>query len=186
MALKALPSGVQGHASFSDETPPLRRHYLERRWSGPIRDDRFLLWIGHNPSIANHLMNDPTVEKECKFTNAFGYKVYRKLNLSDWISTDPDELLRLSLRELFTPENKARIMREARKADKVICCWGHVHPSLKVVADTVEAMLRTERSQLWTLVLNLDASPKHPLYIKDDTPLCLFRADRTAFKRNSA
>lgn len=171
---------MQGQALFSEEVPPLYRHSLERRWPAGIadRNDRYLLWLGHNPSDAGATMNDPTAEKICKFTHFYGYRYFRLMNMSDRIATEPSELLKLKAHELQSRDNLVNIMRAARKADKIIVCWGAVHPSMQVMADCLEAALRAEGHELWTLVLNLDGSPKHPLYIKDGTPLMLYGPKR--------
>lgn len=171
---------MQGQALFSEETPPLYRYSLDRRWPAGVADrqSRYLLWLGHNPSDAGAHYNDPTAEKICKFTHHYGYTFFKLMNMSDRIAPEPSDLLRLKAKELQSRENMVNIMRAARYADKVIACWGSVHPSLKVMADCLEAALRAEGHELWTLVLNADGSPKHPLYIKDGTPLKLYKARR--------
>ena len=65
------------------------RYELRRTW-----DDQLpvLLWIGLNPSTADHLHDDPTNRRIADFSRRWGYGGYVLANLFAYRSPDPKAL----------------------------------------------------------------------------------------------
>lgn len=169
--LSMMP-GVTGDAAFS---PCGRyRHFLNRDWGFRRFSDgreRFILWIGMNPSTAEAEIDDPTIRKEMGFTRRLGFDKYVKCNVMDYRATSPASLLLPGVTPC-SDENLKCIQAAADRADLVVACWGKLHKSLRRHADRV---LMTLKCDLYCLGKNNDGSPKHPLYLPNDTPLVPYR-----------
>ena len=162
-----LMQGVQGDAVFSADG---RHRPLMRRWVGDVFPDRYLLFIGMNPSTADAVVNDPTCAREWTFTRREGYDGMVKTNVGDYRATDPKMLLASGV-EVSSPANLPTIRRVAAGADKVVLCHGKLNRALATAGrDLVEA-LTGDGIDLWCFGTNADGSPKHPLYLPGDTPL---------------
>lgn len=85
MTIPAVP--IRGRAAFS----PCGRYrwWLERLWEpGGSR----LLFIGLNPSHADHRRDDPTLRRLVAFAAGWGYGSLEVLNLFALVSPDPAAL----------------------------------------------------------------------------------------------
>lgn len=165
----ALPANINGDAVFHTD----RYRPSLRRWVGSTFPDRYVLWIGMNPSTASARINDPTVTREWGFTTRLGYSGYWKCNLSDYRATSPKKLLEDGL-ELESPINRKTILDAAAGAEVVICCWGAVNRALKPIAASLLADLAAAKVQLYCLGKTQAGHPKHPLYLAANTSLEMF------------
>jgi hypothetical protein len=167
--LHMLP-GVSGDAEFSK--CGRYRHWLVRDWRGGGRrfslDDSFALWIGMNPSTAEANIDDPTIRKEMVFTQREKLYCYVKVNVMDFRSTSPDWLRSPGIVPC-SDVNRGMIGLFADRAAKIIVCFGRLHRSLRQYGEAVLDDLKDK--ELWCLGTNNDGSPKHPLYLSNDTPL---------------
>src|SRR4029077_18663552 len=82
-----------------------------------------------NPSTAGALKDDPTARKFKGFAKAWGYGGFWLLNLYALRSTDPDELLRVSVDEAVGPENDAHILGAVADAAEVVLACGSPPPA---------------------------------------------------------
>jgi predicted RNase H-like HicB family nuclease len=162
-----LEPGVSGSAEFS-ECGSYRR-LLTRRW-GDDEDAPYALWIGMNPSMADAAANDPTTHRECRMTRSWGEEAYVKANIMDYRATHPDDLLAPEVVP-SSPDNLPTILSATERATRIVLCYGVLPQSLKGYAETVVNTLRLAGHELWCLGRNGDGSPKHPLYLRSDTPL---------------
>jgi hypothetical protein len=167
--LRLLP-GVNGDAVFAGN----RHRPVLRRWIGSVFPDRYLLWIGMNPSTADAQVNDPTIGREWTFTRHWGFNGYVKCNISDYRSTSPKNLLALSPSEIQSAGNAQTILSIARSAETVIVCHGKLNAALAPLGEVLCQLLLAESIKLWCLGQNADGSPKHPLYVKGETNLVSF------------
>lgn len=161
-----LLEGWKGDAWFSPDN--VYRHFLSRFSE---EDDRFMLWIGMNPSTAAGDVDDPTIRRELGFTIREGYKVYIKCNVMDYRATSPKSLLAKEVTP-STPENITIIDKVSKRADKIVLCFGKLPKKLHEHGQRVVDLLGTNeeiRKKTFCLGKNLDGSPKHPLYLKADT-----------------
>lgn len=166
----ALMPGVKGDASFSADG---RYRRLMRRWIGDAFPSRYLLFIGMNPSTADAMVNDPTCAREWTFTRREGFEAMVKANVGDYRATDPKMLLAPGVAAV-SPDNLPAIRAAAQGADRVILCHGKLNKALAPAGRELVAALRADGVALWCFGTNGDGSPKHPLYLRADTPLVEF------------
>ena len=70
-----------------------------------------------------------------------------------------------------SPENLPAIREAAAGAAKVILCHGKLNKALAPAGQALVDALRAEGHDIWCFGTNGDGSPKHPLYLRGDTPL---------------
>lgn len=163
----ALMPGVNGDATFSEDG---RYRQLMRRWLGEAFPDRYVLFIGMNPSTADALVNDPTCAREWSFTRREGFDAMVKANVGDYRATDPRMLLAPGV-EACSPDNLPAIRAQAAGAARVILCHGKLNKALAPAGKALVEALKADGIALWCFGTNADGSPKHPLYLRGDTPL---------------
>lgn len=166
-----LQPGVRGDALFS--TCGRYRHWLSRFWNDDDHQSRwsecfepYALWIGINPSTAEADVDDPTIRKEMHFTRAMGLSGYVKCNVMDYRTTYPVELLRPGVQPCSN-ENHHTIKRLADNAAVIVAAWGVLDKPLRHLATSVTLMLSDKR--LMCMGLTKDGSPRHPLYLRNDS-----------------
>ena len=164
-----LMPGVKGDAVFSD-----REHrQLMRRWVGDSFPDRYIMFIGMNPSTADATVNDPTCAREWTFAGREGFSAMVKANVGDYRATDPKMLLAPGV-VAVSEANLPAIRRAASGAAKVVICHGRLNKALVQSGRDIVAALQGDGVALWCFGTNADGSPKHPLYLRLDTPLVEF------------
>lgn len=168
----ALMPGVNGDATFS---PDGRYRQLMRRWLGPEFPERYVLFIGMNPSTADASVNDPTCAREWTFSQREGFDAMVKANVGDYRATHPKMLLEPGV-EASSPDNLPAIRKAAAGAGLVVLCHGKLNKALAPAGKALIEALRRDGVPLWCFGTNADGSPKHPLYLRGDTPLRPFDA----------
>jgi hypothetical protein len=168
-----LPDGVEGSATLGGDFS--RYRYDLRRWWGPGPRVAF---IGLNPSTADHLEDDPTIRRCCGFARTWGFDGVIMVNLFAYRSTEPG-VLRCQP-DPVGPENDQHLLRACGEAGKIVACWGTWGgPSGRrdwadpLCKDPVIAMLGGFALECFGRTK--DGSPKHPLYLRGDTPCEPFR-----------
>lgn len=167
----ALMQGVRGDADFSADG---RYRPLMRRWLGDAFPDRYLLFIGMNPSTADAKVNDPTCAREWTFTRREGFSAMVKANVGDYRATHPKMLLEPGVVP-SSPANLPAIRTAAAGAGKVVLCHGKLNKALAPAGAALVEALRADGVDLWCFGVNGDGSPKHPLYLRADTALIPWR-----------
>lgn len=128
-----------------------------------------LCFIGMNPSIADAMVNDQTVERMMRrammgkhggllVANVFSIVDTYSKNLPQYIADGVD---------IVGPDNDAAIIRLAKRSSLVICGWG-VPGNLNGRGEQVLALLRAAGVKPKALAFNIDGSPQHPLYLGYD------------------
>lgn len=165
---RLLP-GVNGDAEFCGPNDCYRP--VLRRWRGDAFPERFVLFVGMNPSTAEATFNDPTIAREWSFTEAWGYSGMVKVNVSDYRLTDPKKLKDVGA-PLESDGNLFRIRRLAAEADKIVMAHGKLpKPLVPLRWALMHALTVQDRRELWCFKKNADGSPKHSLYVAAGTPL---------------
>lgn len=172
----ALMPGVQGDAVFSADG---RHRQIMRRWLGESFPERYILFIGMNPSTADGTVNDPTCAREWSFAQREGYAGMAKGNVGDYRATHPKMLLVPGV-VAASPDNLPSLRASARGADRVVLCHGKLNKALAAAGAELVQALREDGIALWCFGTNGDGSPKHPLYLRADTPLVPFPAEFAA------
>ena len=157
---------MKGEAIFS--TCGQYRYQLTRTWrENPLR---ILAVIGLNPSTANAEDDDPTIARVCKIAHHNGYDGIEMYNLFALISPYPDDLL-------IDPDpigGNDRYLKTIRNNHDVCFAWGAFEQA-KGRAQYVEQLY----PNALCLAQNKDGSPKHPLYLKNDTKIRPYKKGET-------
>ena len=134
------------------------RYELRRTWGdGPLVNYLML-----NPSSADEIENDPTVERCERRAVKMGYSGLVVTNLFALRATDPKQMKAHA--EPVGPENDAAILAAAREARLVLCAWGN-HGGHRGRAAAVRALLAREGVELWCLRVTKKGEPEHPLFV---------------------
>lgn len=159
----SVSSQIQSTAKFS--SCGRYRQLLTRCWDAKLPE---VLFIGMNPSVADLTVDDPTVRKECGFAQRAGFGTLLKCNVMDYRATRPATLLADGVNPQ-TPDNLKIIQEMIQRADAVVCVWGRLHPRLQHYATSVISLLCEHNITSFSLGVNIDGSPKHPLYLANNT-----------------
>jgi hypothetical protein len=149
-------------AVHEDECPDRacvgRRYRYLLAWPTGLDNDRIALWSLANPSKATPYQLDPTVSRCVRRSFSMGFGWTYVVNARGWRETDP---------KLVPPDphaigdrNDAVIRWAARRADLVICGWGHLAGERGSV---VLELIRAAGMVPHALRLNADGTPAHPL-----------------------
>lgn len=145
------------------------RYTLGRVWNP---DKLRMLFIPLNASLADEHRDDPTNRRGINFAVREGYGSVVFVNLFAFRTPYPNELKTAGAP--IGPLNDWWILKEARNADKIVLAWG-THGSYMNRDQDVLAMLEAEHCELFCLGQTKRGYPKHPLYLRADTPLQQFR-----------
>lgn len=131
------------------------RYALWREWdpAGPT-----VLFIGLNPSTADHRRDDPTIRRCIGFAQAWGFGRLAVGNIFAYRTPHPALLKRAA-----SPVGRANdrwLRRLADEADLVVAAWG-VHGAHRDRAAAVLRYLPRPRC----LGTTKDGAPRHPLYL---------------------
>lgn len=142
------------------------RYLLTRTWAPALP---VLGWVALNPSKADHLVDDPSVARMISFSQAFGYGGLILGNVFGLRSTDPAALVGHPYP--IGPDNDEHLLAAMAGLD-VVCAWGASVPVYWRHRPTAVAeLLRQHGARLHHLGLTKDHHPRHPLYLRADTPL---------------
>ncbi len=147
-------NGCESSAFYSEcET---YRYGLRRTWaaSGPT-----ILYVMLNPSTADELRNDPTIERCERRARQLGFGTMSIANLFAYRATQPKDLKRA--KTPIGPENDALLQEWHGQADMTLAAWG-VHGEHM---DRHNAALGLFSGPLHHLGLTKAGLPRHPLYV---------------------
>lgn len=135
-----------------------------------------VLWVMLNPSTADATRDDNTIRAITRITRAWGYDGFMVGNLYALRSRDPAALWQVD--DPFGPDNRAYLKLMAATATKIVAAWG-THAK-RADAEPITDMLSTF-GEVKCLGMNVNGSPKHPLFIPTDvTPIMFMPARRVA------
>ena len=148
-------------------SPPGRDHRMRliRQWG----NESFVMFLMHNPSVANEVIDDPTTLKVCKYARSWGYGGVLIGNLATFVTDTPSDLLKVS--KPIAPYNDSHLTFMALRSKRVVLAYGQPskHPLLKDEGTRVEAMLAANcTTPLVALKRAKDGSPYHLLYLPDN------------------
>lgn len=150
------------------------RYNLWRYWDRSKKPAVFLLM---NPSTADEIKNDPTVERcqrraeewhEQGWLDVGGVEV---VNVFAWRETDSKKLFTLAAKgvDIVGPHNNAAILEVCQEAAIIVCGWGKPgHFLLQRGKRVIKGLKKNGITKLHALRINKDGSPQHPLYIGYD------------------
>lgn len=136
------------------------RYLLSIRWNPELPTVNFIML---NPSTADELANDPTVERCERRARAMNYGALIVTNVFAFRSTDP-----AALRKVENPVggeiNDQVIAYGARLSSLVVCAWG-TRGALKRRGQQVLDIIRREGIEPHCLRMTESGHPEHPLYL---------------------
>lgn len=154
----------------------LYRYRLDRGWPG---GDGRIVWMLCNPSTATATVPDPTLRRCVSYAIRWGYNALTIVNMCAWRSTQPEKMIAQHLAgvDIVGPDNDHEIRLALTGAQALVLGWGSL-PKLKpIVARGTALVLEAAAFAHVTpmcLGQNQDGSPRHPLYLANDTPLVPF------------
>lgn len=149
----------------------LYRYRLWREWdaSKPVA-----VFCMLNPSTADEVQNDPTVERCQRRAVAMGFGRLEVVNVFAFRSTDPGALYVQA--DPVGPDNDRAIIDAVSGAGLVVCAWGK-HAALNGRGEQVQRLMHSAGVEPHALKINKDGSPGHPLYIGYDVQPVPFRLE---------
>jgi len=156
----AALSPVERGAVFDDGG--VYRYRLWRQWpgTGPT-----VVMVGLNPSTADAHRDDPTIRRCMGFARSWGCRRLEVVNLFAWRATRPAALRQAP--EPVGPDNDRVLENLAGSADLLVACWG-VHGGWQ---GRGQAVIDGLGGTWQCLGRTRDGHPRHPLYLRADTPL---------------
>lgn len=130
--------------------------------AGPFEGRTEVLWIMLNPSIATAVQDDPTIRRVVGYSEAWGFRWARVVNLYGLRDTDPRRMLRHPY-PTGDPINRGLIVEHARHADLVVCAWGN-HGGDR--GTEIAEQLLAEGVRLHALAVTARRQPSHPLRLR--------------------
>ena len=158
------------------------RYSLWRRWGRertlfdlPVSGDDNCLcgFIGVNPSTADEIENDRTVNRCIAFAKDWGFSGMVMLNCFGFRDTDPTVMFAQD--EPIGPENNDVLEYFANTLPRIVCAWGNAGLHRGRSSD-VRRILRG-RDNVFHLGLTTAGEPKHPLYLLRATEPELWKID---------
>ena len=139
------------------------RYYLWRIWD---KSKPLIMFIGLNPSTANENSDDPTIRRVKNFALDWGYGGVYMTNLFAYVTAYPEEL-----KKCDDPlgDNDKWLDIVSSSCEKIIFAWGSFKEATERAKDI------TTKFNGYSLQINQDGSPRHPLYVKKDTKLISYR-----------
>lgn len=124
------------------------------------------MFVMLNPSKADEISNDPTVERCERRARALGYGGFRVTNIFAWRDTDPSAMKRAG--NPVGGANTQAIMDGAVWADDIIAAWG-AHGAHLGQGDLMKQLLFSSNVPVHHLGLTKYGHPRHPLYVSYKT-----------------
>lgn len=142
------------------------RYSLDRIWNAHRPAALFIML---NPSTADADEDDPTIRRCISFAKREDCGGIRVVNLFALRSTDPDALAQ---HPAPVGPQTDRLICSALCQDPgvVIAAWG-AHPFAVMRAQQVARLVAAHGLALQCLGVTKDGAPRHPLYVRGDTPL---------------
>jgi hypothetical protein len=143
---------------------------LIRKWgAGPIA-----CVIGHNPSTADAMQDDPTTRWWNRWFALYGFGGYVAVNLYPWCSAQPADVYDRvdgidrgdwAARDELHMVNLPVVVAEAKRAAQVFVCWGAIARDCLWRDHVIEEIQTGEEPwpDLWCWGKTASGAPKHPM-----------------------
>ena len=181
----ALAEGLRPHADYDvAKWLYVPNRYDEYRYILGTRGKKPVICIGINPSTAAPDNLDPTLKSAQRIATANGYDSFLMFNVYAQRATRPDDMEKVRNEWLHNENMKAfrYLLSIAGERPAVWAAWGSIIEKRGYLADCVREMLEIgrEAGAVWLHAgpLSVKGHPHHPLYLKSDTPLEDFDAQR--------
>lgn len=126
------------------------------------------LFIMLNPSTADALQSDNTLNRCIGFAERDGFGSLEVVNLYSYRTKDVKELWESG--QLHKPENDIRVREAIRTADKIIVAWGNDGARSGKYRSVLNWIHEAEETP-YCLGKTASGMPKHPLFLSMDTEI---------------
>lgn len=178
-----------GHADRTGESPYLTtgalcsscrlyRYALWRTWG---RGEGAVAFVGLNPSTADETMDDPTIRRCIGFAKSWGFAGICMLNIYAFRATDPRDMKATA--DPVGPQNDEMLAYYATYCRRIVACWGVRAADARVRQVLSDGVLGSRNVEC--LGRTKSGAPKHPLYLRADTPLEGFARPRPCSARRA-
>lgn len=157
------------HSAAKFDKDRLYRYTLERFWREPKVLCNFVML---NPSTADALVLDPTVTRCVRYAYDWGFDGIVITNIFAIRSTKPGVLY--TDPDPVGKDNDDAIESAAARCDRVVAAWG-IHGALRGRGPAVAVRLLELHHDVRCLGLTKTGHPRHPLYLRRDTPPVPFK-----------
>lgn len=144
------------------------RYSLRISWGKP---DRYINWLMLNPSTADEMQNDPTIERCERRSRAMGFDGLIVTNLYALRATDPSVMLAnpSPVAHACSNTNDVFIGAAGQCCDVIVCAWGgNARPGrVREVLDLLR--MAGAGHKLQALRIGKNGQPAHPLYVAYET-----------------
>jgi hypothetical protein len=157
---------IRRHATLLGETGAIfsdcerYRYKLWRTWDDFPKVNFLML----NPSTADELVNDPTIERCERRAKTMGFGGLIVTNLFAFRATRPEDMKAMQ-QAAIGDDNDINIHAAAIESQMVVCAWGKDGGYLGRAAYVIESLKEQYAAKLHSLKVNDDGSPQHPLYV---------------------
>ena len=136
------------------------RYYLSRIWS----ENERVVYVLLNPSKANDINNDPTINRLISISKNLGYGGFNVVNLYTLIT--PFRYKLYEKKRKFSKKNKKLITELIARHKTIIYGWG--------ATENEPIWLRNLVKNPLCFKVNKNGTPKHPLYLRKESILKKF------------
>lgn len=149
----------------------LYRYELRRVLAGD--GDGQCVFVMLNPSTADAETDDPTVRRCINFAHLWGCSELVVVNLFAFRASSPKDMMAAS--DPVGPENDRYIALANESARMVVCAWGARGGWRGRDNEVLRVINAGPASQLMSLGFTKDGQPRHPLYVRGNTELKIWR-----------
>lgn len=152
-----------GEAWFDSSENPRKRYFLEKRWND---EGEILGAIMMNPSVADEIQNDPTVDRLIRYAKAKEYVGINVVNIIPFINSKSKEFDRVDIPEVQEIQQTEAIKHMFNHANKIYLSWGKIgHRHLPVLLESEEIRLKfmDQTKKFFATGLSPKDFPYHPL-----------------------
>lgn len=142
-----------------------------RRELALVSNPPTILFVMLNPSTADATQDDNTIRRCKSFAIREGFSRLEVCNLFTRRATDPKELDRLDWEDLNVPDHQALLVSHRNRASVIVCAWGAINRKFDEHARWVAGLMSDGERMLYCLGRTQSGHPRHPLYLRLDSPL---------------
>lgn len=157
-------ANLPGYPAAWSPDPERKYRYTLWRVFTTDKPKRIMALIGLNPSTATEFDDDPTVLRCWKRAQRMGFDAFVMLNAFAWRDTAPENMI--AAIEPIGQDNDNWLVRCTSIAEVTIAAWG-VHGAHLGRGEAIKQFI----PNLMCLGVTKGGHPRHPLYLKNDTPL---------------
>ena len=139
------------------------RYLWEAQISNQAGNGKPVTFVMLNPSTADEIFTDRTIDRCLKYVAQWGYSALRVVNLFAYRTSKPEELPNVI--DPVGPFNDCAILHAVLDAPLTVCAWGEGKKAdqlLKKRVKAVHKLLAPYRERLNLRRLNDDGEPSHP------------------------